>query len=146
MACLNKTTMPILLAGALLAMTQGARADDDLITSTRTVVVDARSADGAATRAWIQRHSPGFPPRLQAEQLAISRPVVFGPDRIQRAPGENPPIPLPASGKPGEVISVSSQRTGGLESWTYKWRAGSKGGGSWSLIGYTFKYFDEQER
>jgi hypothetical protein len=33
-----------------------------------------------------------------------------------------------------------------LESWTYKWRAGAKGGGSWSLIGYTFKYFDEQER
>jgi len=146
MAWLNKTTMTILLAGAMLAMTQGARADDELITSTRTVVVDTRSADGTAARAWIQRHSPGFPPRLQAEQLEISRTVVFGPDSMQRAPGDSPPVPLPASGKPGDVISVSSQRNGGLETWTYKWRAGSKGGGSWSLIGYTFKYFDEQER
>jgi len=146
MACLNKTMMPILLAGALLAMTQGARADDELITSTRTVVVDTRSADGTAARAWIQRHSPGFPPRVPAEQLEISRTVVFGPDSMQRAPGDSLPIPLPASGKPGEVISVSSQRTSGLESWTYKWRADSKGGGRWSLIGYTFKYFDEQER
>jgi hypothetical protein len=77
---------------------------------------------------------------------ADDAPEVAGQHNLQRSPGDNPPIPLPASGKPGDVISVSSQRNGGLESWTYKWRAGAKGGGSWSLIGYTFKYFDEQER
>ncbi|MEN5425912.1 hypothetical protein ABE522_05985 [Stenotrophomonas pennii] len=146
MTCFNKTMMPILLAVALLAVTHNVRAGNESITSTRTIVVDARSADGAAARAWIERNSPDFRPRLDAEQMEISRTVVVSSDNVQRTPGDNPPIPLPASGKPGEVISFSSQRNGGLESWTYKWRAGSKGGGSWSLIGYTFKYFDEQER
>lgn len=142
----NKAVVPMLLAAALMAVTQSARAGEDLTTRTRTIVVDPRSVDGAAVRAWIEQNSPRFPPRLQAERLEVSRTMVFGPGETHRSPGDSPPVPLPASGKPGEVISFSSERSGGMESWTYRWRAGANGGGSWTLIGYTFKYFDEQAR
>lgn len=71
---------------------------------------------------------------------------VPGQYELQRRPGDNPPITLPATGLPGEEIRFNSQRSDGLESWAYKWRVGGEGGGSWSLIAYTFKLVDERER
>lgn len=77
---------------------------------------------------------------------AVGAPRAPGHHDPHRRPGDNPPITLPASGLPGEEIRFNRQRSESSESWAYRWQVGEEGAGSWSLIGYTFKYFDEQER
>ena len=77
---------------------------------------------------------------------ASGAPRAPGHHDPHRRPGDNPPITLPASGLPGEEIRFDRQRSEGSESWAYRWQVGEEGGGSWNLIGYTFKHFEEQQR
>lgn len=59
-------------------------------------------------------------------------------DTTKAAPGGSPPVPLPASGRPGDSISISSTSGNIIQTWTYSWLSNSTGGG-WYLQSYTWK-------
>lgn len=82
---------------------------------------------------WIKRNSPAYAPALRTGQLTVSHTyqTVGIPEQARSA---GPPVPLPARGAEGEVISISNTLpSGASESWTYRWTSGS-----WKLIKYSF--------
>ncbi|WP_080949531.1 hypothetical protein, partial [Xanthomonas euvesicatoria] len=63
--------------------------------------------------AWIKQHSPKYPPLLPTSSLSVSRSIVStGLISIQSGP-DGPPVPLPASGVPGEKITIRNEFPGG---------------------------------
>ncbi|EML7987373.1 hypothetical protein D7Y24_03125 [Stenotrophomonas maltophilia] len=106
-------------------------------TATATVVAKATYASDSLEAGyivdWIKRNSPAYAPALQTGELAISHSYQSA-GSLKPAGAAGPPVPLPARGVEGEVISISNTLpSGASESWTYRWSSGS-----WKLIKYSF--------
>jgi ABC-type nitrate/sulfonate/bicarbonate transport system substrate-binding protein len=106
-------------------------------TTSATVVAKARYASDSLEAGyivdWIKRNSPAYAPALQTGELTISH--TYQPaGNLKPAGAAGPPVPLPARGVEGEVISISNTLpSGASESWTYRWSSGA-----WKLIKYSF--------
>ncbi|AVQ08353.1 TPA: hypothetical protein HH295_04240 [Xanthomonas vasicola pv. zeae] len=107
------------------------------LVTTQKSLYRAGSNESQSIVAWIKQHSPKYPPLLPASSLSVSRSIVStGLMSIQSGP-YGPPVPLPASGVPGEKITIRNEFPGGaFEQWDYEWAGQS--GGSWQLTGYQF--------
>lgn len=106
-------------------------------TATATVVAKATYASDSLEAGyivdWIKRNSPAYAPALQTGELAISHSYQSA-GSLKLAGAAGPPVPLPARGVEGEVISISNTLpSGASESWTYRWSSGA-----WKLIKYSF--------
>ena len=51
--------------------------------------------------------------------------------------GDNPPVPLPAGGSPGDTISITSCGGTVSQTWSYEWVSDSNGG-RWVLVSYSY--------
>ena len=106
-------------------------------TTSATVVAKARYASDSLEAGyivdWIKRNSPAYAPALQPGELTIAH--TYQPaGNLKPAGAAGPPVPLPARGVEGEVISISNTLpSGASESWTYRWSSGA-----WKLIKYSF--------
>ncbi|MGH8085400.1 MAG: hypothetical protein ACREPV_09005 [Lysobacter sp.] len=133
----------ILICGALAVVSTAAFASD---ASRRVVTTEMTySADSVETQQiqrWLADHAVrkgngqiiGAPSELGEVRIAITtaesmvQPMVIGA----------PPVPLPASGSPGDRISVTSSNSRFSETWQYRWEGSANGGGKWVLVSYHF--------
>ncbi|MDV9043922.1 hypothetical protein [Stenotrophomonas sp. RAC2] len=106
-------------------------------TTSAIVVAKARYASDSLEAGyivdWIKRNSPAYAPALQTGELTLTH--TYPPaGNLKPAAAAGPPVPLPARGVEGEVISISNTLpSGASESWTYRWTSGA-----WKLIKYSF--------
>jgi len=135
--------LAVLLAGLLLGVPLCTQAQQSL---TRAVATNATYAAGSAEvrdiRSWLLRNAEyhngamiGDPDRLGAVRVTYT--AVASAVQSLASPGDQPPVPLPATGNPGDTMSITSSSRGYTQTWTYQ-RVGSSTSGSWSLIEYRF--------
>ncbi len=105
----------------------------------------ARSREANAVLDWLQQNRA-----FDEDGAAIGRLGSLGDIRVSytrtdssfalpASPGSNPPVPLPASGSPGDVITIESTSGGIHQSWTYEWRLNGRGSYAWILTSYLYQ-------
>jgi hypothetical protein len=109
-----------------------------------TTVSDYRagSAEVAQIQVWLQNHAQfvngvmvGDPANLGNVRVTYTK---ISANSVQaNSVGDGPPVPLPTSGNPGDVISISSISGGITQNWTYTWVGDSTTGG-WVLTSYSY--------
>ncbi|EFF45639.1 conserved hypothetical protein [Xanthomonas citri pv. aurantifolii str. ICPB 11122] len=106
-------------------------------------VYSANAPEVGAIRDWITKHSPEYQPLLKGGVVTVKRTGPAGSSSMATAsqgPG-GPPVPLPASGLPGETFEVTqTYPNGGYETWIYVWGLQDipSGLGDWQLQSYKF--------
>ncbi|MBB5942403.1 hypothetical protein [Xanthomonas sp. 3307] len=102
-----------------------------------------KSIEKQAVVAWLQQHAEHVNGKLIGEfdrvgdvTVTYSRETEAG-RAYPQSPGDGPPVPLPASGRPGDTISVSSCSRGTNQTWSYTWVSNSAGG-TWVLTSYKY--------
>lgn len=140
----NSSTFVIAVALALASATIPfeSLATPQQISSTTTTTQKylSGSPEIDAIYAWIRDKSPEHGPLGIAKEISITNTETLTGRVVRSSPGSGPPVPLPASGSPGQTITIiSSFPDGGFESWTYTWRSRPGGGGAWDLSMYEYK-------
>lgn len=146
---MKKLLLKALLISFLpLTLIQGASA----ATTSQQTTTSSYAANSAAVsqiQAWLLDHATyqkgsmiGDPGKLGTVQVTYIAHLVGSPRNLQtQGVGDNPPVPLPAGGNPGDTISVTSSSGGYTQSWSFEWHSNSSGGG-WALTSYTYKKND----
>ncbi|MET3010425.1 hypothetical protein ABXT00_13990 [Stenotrophomonas koreensis] len=131
------------LASATLPFESLANPQQISSTTTTTLKYLSGSPEIDAIYAWIREKSPEHGPLGIAKEISITNTETLTGRVVRSSPGSGPPVPLPASGSPGQTITImSSFPNGGFESWTYTWQsrpASAGGGGAWVLSMYEYK-------
>jgi hypothetical protein len=132
-------TVSLMFGGAWICSDASAAPRQNASTVTTTRVYEAGSSEGASIYAWIRDKSPEYSPFATGTEISVTTTTVSS-DKATVAALPSPPVPLPASGTPGQTITIMSTfANGGFESWTYTWNSRTAGGGSWALSGYEYK-------
>lgn len=137
-------SLAILLFGVLtFALTSNADATSHVkgsITTEATYQLDSDQAE--RVKAWLVEHAAyvngtivGDPDKFGSVQVAYTSKSAAGSARPMDI--NRPPIPLPMTGNPGDVMSITSTSGGVTQTWTYTW-VGNSAGGSWPLRDYTY--------
>ena len=111
------------------------------VTTTQTVYMPG-SPQSVAIYAWIRAQSPEYAPMLDGGQITVVTEARSDGNAVAQSPGSSPPVGLPSTGQPGEVITIMQNRPNGdSESWTYTYsNSGVKGGAyRWVLSAYDYK-------
>lgn len=142
---MKKSTLTIMMAasifvgGALTAAESSAGPRQTSSTVTTTQLYSPASPESDFIFSWIHDKSPEYRPLAVAAEISVTSTAVSSALPIPASPGASPPMPLPASGTPGQTITIiSTHADGGFESWSYTWK-GATGGGTWALSGYEYK-------
>ncbi|WP_369977385.1 hypothetical protein [Xanthomonas bundabergensis] len=132
------TRLPRLALLALAALAGGANAQQDSLQIASRTTYAAGTPEWRQLRDWLTQHASaidgkrlGDPGQLGAVTLAYSatKPVTTG--TVPR------PLPLPATGTPGDSIGISSCAQGYTQSWNYI--ADDSQGNRWTLQSYSLK-------
>lgn len=137
----------ILLASSSLASHAHSPTGSTAVTQTIHVetTYPSGSKEADLVLEWLQQHVA-----FRENGTAIARPEALGDLRVSytrsgssnaqpAASKGNPPVALPGSGNPGDVITIESTSGGILQSWTYEWRVGENGFSSWVLTSYLYQ-------
>lgn len=134
----RSTPLPRLAVLALAALAGGANAQQDSLQIASRTTYAAGTPEWRQLRDWLTQHSSaidgkrlGDLEQLGAMTLAYSatKPVTTG--TVPK------PLPLPATGAPGDSIGISSCAQGYTQSWHYV--ADDLQGYRWSLQSYSLK-------
>jgi hypothetical protein len=135
-AACNKESLllVLLLALGLAAMPEVAGAGPSAAFVERVSHHPAGTHEAAAIIRWLDG-LPDADRRVMEPGTLTVRQRRVGNGALARA-AAMPPVPLPASGAPGERITITNQLPGGfIETWTFQWVSGS-GGGGWKQTDY----------
>jgi len=100
----------------------------------------AGTTEAKSIQFWLQKNAQYANGQMVGEPAKLGDVTVIyqtSSGSRQSAVGDGPPVPLPASGKPGDKISISSTSGGVTQTWSYSWQ-GSSSGGQWILTSYTW--------
>lgn len=93
----------------------------------------AGSAEAASILAWVKARSPGYAPITSGREISIVRRQIELQPLTRTSSG--PTVELPASGRQGEAITITSRQPDGfIETWAH---TGIDSG--WMLVEYHFK-------
>lgn len=111
------------------------------------------SVEAAQIQAWLESHATFHP---TGEQVGDPSRITSGMrgtivvEQVRSITGasgaytvmeQEPPVPLPGSGNPGDTISITYTNGPYTYSWTYQWVSSEDGlGGQWVLIDYEMHY------
>ena len=116
-------------------------------TSSRVVTLETNSAAYQGWSAWIRSQNAQNPStaNLPAGRitLEITQSATSSAGALAMADAPPLPVSLPATGTPGERLTITSQTNGVYQQWIVRWVSGgsgsggvSAGGGSWQVTGY----------
>lgn len=126
-----------------LGAVQVATAKSPAVSRAITTVSEYRagSPEVGQVKAWLQNHAEfangvmvGDPEKLGHVRITYTK-VAAGGSLQADIVGGDPPVSLPATGNPGDVISISSNSGGITQNWTYTW-VGNITTGGWVLTDY----------
>ncbi|WP_144410953.1 hypothetical protein [Xanthomonas arboricola] len=139
--------LSLALTAAMLASAgiSSADAKEATVTTVLTTqkVYGPTAPEVGVIRDWISKRSPEYQPLLKGGTITVKRSAPVNARSMATAadgPG-GPPVPLPASGIPGETIEVTqTYPNGGYETWIYVWGLQDipSGLGEWQLQSYKF--------
>ena len=100
----------------------------------------AGSVEAASILTWVKARSPGYAPITSGGEISIVRRQIELQPLTRTSSG--PTVELPASGRQGEAITITSrQADGSIETWAH---TGIDSG--WMLVEYHFKRGSSPER
>lgn len=139
--------LTILLFGALTFALAGKADATSHIKSLITTEVTYQSGSDQAkqVKEWLIEHAAyvngamiGDPDKLGSVQISYTHTSGSEASTARPMDINGPPVPLPLTGNPGDVISITSTTGGATQTWTYTW-VGSSTMGNWHLTSYIFK-------
>lgn len=140
--------LALLLFGTLAFGFAGKAAATSHIKSTVTTEATylASSDQARQVKEWLLQHAVyvngamvGDPNKLGNVQVIHSYTSRSAAGSMQQPMDINgPPVSLPLSGNPGDVISITSTSGGVTQTWTYTW-VGNPTMGNWHLTKYTYE-------
>jgi hypothetical protein len=154
MVKINGSRIALLTMLAWVAATGSACAAETYTQSVATVSnYRADSVQAQQVQTWLMHHAEyvngariGDPGKLGNISVSITKTKTSKAGAVQTmVVGDAPPVPLPYSGNPGDVISISMTAAGISQTWTYKW-VGSSANGQWVLVSYTFRQVGSNEQ
>jgi hypothetical protein len=120
-------------------------------TTAATATYRANSSEAQDVQQWLARNAKfvngsmlGDLDKIGDIEIVYARAgTSASPTAGPGGPGGGPPVPLPATGNPGDQISITSSSGGWTQTWSYTWTS-SSGGGFWQLVEY--HYFKNNPR
>ncbi|WP_152597807.1 hypothetical protein [Novilysobacter arseniciresistens] len=131
------------IASLYFAASPPANAQSVKVESSVSTTYQAGSRESSEVRGWLIDHAEYRNGTPLGEFEKLGQIVVTyetshpGSGVTASSPGNQPPVPLPATGRHGDTITISSCGGGASQSWSYTWVANPNGGG-WVLISYSY--------
>ncbi|KUF34289.1 hypothetical protein [Xanthomonas phaseoli] len=125
------------LSIALVSMSGSAAAAASQSTTTvqTTKVYRANTPEASAIQTWLDSVPNADRRTMDLGKITIKSSKTAKGSLVTAA-NDAPPVPLPASGSPGEKLTITNELPGGyVETWTFEW-VGGGGGGEWRQTDY----------
>ncbi|CAD1787368.1 hypothetical protein XSP_000577 [Xanthomonas euroxanthea] len=132
----NRTLfLALSMALGSLSSSAVAAASQSTTTVQTTKVYRANTPEASAIQKWLDSVPNADRRTMDLGKITI-RSSKTSKGGMVTAANDGPPVPLPASGSPGEKITITNELPGGyVETWTFEW-VGGGGGGEWRQTDY----------